>query len=275
VDRKRYSTNIYFIFPILVFISKTYTNMSKPNTTTTTSTTTTTTDPYTPGKRAAARLAADELVRDGMKIGVGSGSTIPFFVERLAERVKNDHLNLQCVPTSFQARMLILEYGLKLADLEQCPELDVVVDGADECDSFLNCIKGGGGAQTQEKIVASTGKVFAIIADERKNQRVLGSTWKKGIPVEVLQMAYVPIMKRIEKMGGKPTLRMAVAKVGPCVTDNGNFILDCDFGEIKDPKNLNINLSMIPGVVETGLFVEMAKMAFFGKADGSVTKIVV
>jgi len=231
-------------------------------------------DPYAEGKRAAAYRAVDELVRSGMAVGVGTGSTAAFAAERLGARLRAEPgFAVKCVPTSFQSRQLIVEYGLELSDLDRTPELDVVIDGADEVDEELECIKGGGGAQTQEKVVAAAGKVFCVVADDRKRQKVLGSTWKSGVPIEVLGMAYVPVMRRVERLGGKPALRMAKAKAGPCVTDNGNFLIDADFGEIRNPAELNVQLSMIPGVVETGLFVGMASVAYFGKADGSVLKV--
>merc|ERR1712083_522007 len=132
------------------------------------------------------------------------------------------------------------------------------IDGADEVDINLNCIKGGGGCQTQEKIIASCSKQFVVVADYRKDATTLCEKWKKGVPVEVIPLAYVPVMKKIETMGGKPKLRMAKSKAGPLVTDNGSFILDVDFGLVKEVEKLNQSLMMIPGVVETGLFVNMA-----------------
>jgi ribose 5-phosphate isomerase A len=138
-------------------------------------------------------------------------------------------------------------------------------------DSALNCIKGGGAALLQEKIVAFNAKKFVVIADDRKDQKVLGTAWTQGVPLEVLPLAYVPVMKAVEKLGGKPTLRMAKAsKAGPVVTDNGGFIVDAEFGPIANPDKLNKDLSLIPGLIETGLFVHMAHKAYFGRQDGSV-----
>lgn len=224
-------------------------------------------------KNAAATAAVDEFVKDGQVVGIGSGSTVVHAVVRIAERVKDEGLNLICVPTSFQAKQLITDHGLVLGDLERNPELDVAIDGADEVDAALNCIKGGGGCQTQEKIVAFNAKTFVVCADYRKDSAVLGQQWKQGVPIEVVPMAYVPLLKRLENMGAKPTLRMAKAKAGPCVTDNGNFIIDADFGEIavKDVAALEASLNALPGIVCTGLFVQMAQKAFFGAQDGSVT----
>jgi ribose 5-phosphate isomerase A len=222
-------------------------------------------------KELAARAAVDEFVRDGMVVGVGSGSTIAYAVVRLAQRAKAEGLKVVCIPTSFQSRQLVVQHGLVLGDLENYPVLDVAIDGADEVDVNLNCIKGGGACQTQEKIVASCAKKFVICADYRKNSEVLGEQWKKGVPLEVLPLAYRPVMLRLEAMGAKPTLRMAVNKAGPVVTDNGNFCIDADFGKVPDPRALEGKLNAIPGIVCTGLFVGMAEKAFFGEENGSVT----
>jgi len=206
-----------------------------------------------------------------MALGIGSGSTIVYAVEHIAKRVKDENLKLICVPTSFQAKNLIIKLNLTLSSLDQHPELDLVIDGADEVDENLNLIKGGGACQTQEKIIASCGKRFIIVADYRKNSKKLGQNWKNGIPIEVLPMAYVPIMKKLQTLGGKPVLRMGEKKAGPVVTDNGGFILDVDFGEIDNPADLERKISVIPGVVETGLFVRMAAKAYFGNSDGTVS----
>ena len=176
------------------------------------------------------------------------------------------------VPTSFQSKALIVQHGLQLSTLEQHPQIDLCIDGADEVDDGLNCIKGGGAAMLQEKIVAFNAARFLVIADDRKNQKALGSAWKEGVPLEVLPLAYVPVMRAVERLGGKPVLRMTKSstKAGPVVTDNGNFVVDADFGVIADAAKLNGDLSMIPGLIETGLFVRMATKAYFGKADGTV-----
>jgi ribose 5-phosphate isomerase A len=139
-------------------------------------------------------------------------------------------------------------------------------------DARLNCIKGGGGCLTQEKIVAAASRTFVVIADSRKRATLLGESWKKGIPIEVVPMAWAVVSKRIEQLGGRPTLRMAIAKAGPVVTDNSGFIIDADFGKLDDPAVLDQQLRAIVGVVETGLFVGMASHIFFGEADGSVSE---
>lgn len=228
-------------------------------------------------KRVAAHRAVDEGVLDKMVVGIGSGSTIVYAVERLAERVReaNGDLQVVCVPTSFQARQLILQHGLQLSDLDRHPKLDLVIDGADEVDQNLVLIKGGGGCLLQEKIVASCSAKMVVIADYTKNSKELGDNYKRGVPLEVVPMAYVPIGQRIEStLGGSVILRMAVAKAGPCVTDNGNFILDWQFpkdGSLAlDWERINAQLKLIPGLVETGLFVNMASKVYFGMADGQI-----
>ncbi|RZC36632.1 Rib 5-P isom A domain containing protein [Asbolus verrucosus] len=223
-------------------------------------------------KKSAAIKAVDLHVQNNTVVGVGSGSTVVYAVERLAERVKSEKLNIQCIPTSFQARQLIIQHRLPITDLEVNPKLDVCIDGADEVDCNLTLIKGGGGCLLQEKIVASCSKELIIIADYTKNSQKLGDQYKKGIPIEVVPMAYVPIKTQIENLfGGTVELRMAKAKAGPVVTDNGNFILDWkNFQQDYDWEDVNKKLSLIPGVVETGLFIKIAKKAYFGLADGSV-----
>ncbi|NXJ84248.1 RPIA isomerase, partial [Trogon melanurus] len=177
-----------------------------------------------------------------------------------------------CCVLGAQARQLILQNGLTLSDLDRHPELDVAIDGADEVDSDLNLIKGGGGCLTQEKIVAGYAKCFIVIADYRKKSESLGEKWKKGIPIEVIPMAYVPVTRALTKnFGGAVELRMAVSKAGPVVTDNGNFILDWKFDKVHQWSEVNTAIKMIPGVVETGLFIDMAEVVYFGMEDGSVS----
>jgi len=233
-------------------------------------------DPMEAAKKAAARAAVNNHIhksQEPVAVGIGSGSTIVYAVERLAERVKMDGLEVVCVPTSFQARQLITQHNLFLSDLERNPVLDVAIDGADEADKNLTLIKGGGGCLTQEKIVAACAKEFIVIADSRKNSAQLGDSWKAGVPIEVIPMAYVPVQRKLQQtFGGSANLRLAKMKAGPVVTDNGNFVLDWQFDKPGDWTSINTAIKMIPGVVETGLFVGMAKKAYFGNPDGSVTE---
>jgi len=224
------------------------------------------------GKKNAAYRAVEENVKKNMILGIGSGSTVVYAVKKISEINQNNNLNLKCIPTSFQSHQLIIENGLTLVSLDQYPEIDLDIDGADEIDKSLNLIKGGGGCLVQEKIIASSSKKLVIIADYRKKSEFLGEQWKKGVPIEIIPLAHIPIMKRLEKLGGTPVLRMAQAKAGPVVSDNGNFIIDADFGIIKNPLDLNLKLLQIPGVVDSGLFLGMAQAAYIGQKDGTVKK---
>jgi len=226
-------------------------------------------------KELAGRTAVNNHVSTETRVvGIGSGSTIVFAVERLAERVKDEGLQLRCIPTSFQARQLIQQHGLVLSDLETDPRIDVTIDGCDEADDALTLIKGGGGCQTQEKVVASYSDQFVVIADYRKASNKLGEAWNY-VPIEVLALAYRPIMARIEKeLGGRCEVRMAKAKAGPVVTDNGGMIIDWYWDKqlVRSWAEVESALQAMPGLVETGLFVGMANIAYFGMQDGSVSQ---
>lgn len=222
------------------------------------------------GKKNAALKAVEENVEEGMILGIGSGSTVVYAVEKIAEMNKKNDLYLKCIPTSFQSYQLIVNNDLNLVSLDQYPEIDLDIDGADEIDKELNLIKGGGGCLVQEKIIAYNSKKLVIIADFRKNSNKLGENWKNGVPVEVIPIAYIPIMNKLKKLGGIPKLRMAQAKAGPLVTDNGNFIIDVDFGIIDSPSDIDLKISQIPGVVDTGFFIGMTSKAYIGQKDGKV-----
>ena len=222
------------------------------------------------GKKSAAYRAVEENVQNGMIIGIGSGSTVVYAVEKLKMLISEKKLSVKCIPTSFQSYQLIVENGLNLVSLDQYPSIDLDLDGADEIDEELNIIKGGGGCLVQEKIIASNSKRLIIIADFRKKSKKLGENWIKGVPIEVIPLAYVPIIEKLKNLGAKPKLRMAQAKAGPLITDNGNFIIDADFGIIKSPNEINESILKIPGVVETGLFVGMTEKAYIGQEDGTV-----
>jgi len=228
-------------------------------------------------KKKAAYTAIDEFVREGMIIGIGSGSTIIYAVERLISRVKNEGLKITCIPTSFQSYQLITSNKLNLGNLDLYPDIDIDIDGADEIDNNLNLIKGGGGCHVHEKIIANNSKQMVVIADYRKESINLGEKWRNGIPIEVIPIAYVPIMKKLEKMGGKPILRMGKNKAGPCISDNGNFIIDVDFGVINNPIELNEKIKSIPGVIDTGIFINNKDAnivaAYIGLENGNVKKV--
>ncbi|MCS7120979.1 MAG: ribose-5-phosphate isomerase RpiA [Archaeoglobaceae archaeon] len=214
------------------------------------------------GKINAAK-AALELVKDGMIVGLGSGSTVEIFIEMLAEKVKNG-LEVVCVPSSYQSHMLAASLGIKVSDLFTYNELDICVDGADQVDREMNCIKGKGAAMTREKIVAAASRKVVIIVDESKLSEKLNAK----VPVEILPFSYKFVLKELERFG-KVELRRGTGKLGPVVTDNGNFILDCDFGVIEDAEELETSIKLIPGVVECGILPsKMVDVVIVGSSSG-------
>jgi len=216
-------------------------------------------------KRRVA-LEAVKKVRDGSVIGLGSGSTVAYAIRELGRRVREENLRILGVPSSYKTFLLAVECGVPLTTLNEHPLLDLDIDGADQIDSELNLIKGMGGALTREKIVAAASKRLIIIADETKLASSLGEG--QLLPIEVLPFALPLVADRIRRMGGKPKLRERKDGSGPYVTDNGNFILDVDFGVIEDPKDLESRIKRIPGVIETGLFIEMVDEALIGTRSG-------
>jgi len=217
-------------------------------------------------KEAAGRAAA-ELVRDGDVVGLGTGSTAYFAVVALGERVKAG-LKITGIPTSLQTADLARAVGIPLTTLDEHPEIDITIDGADEIDAKLNLIKGGGGALLREKVVASASKRMVVVADSSKVVSALG---KFPLPVEIISFARTVIEKNIASLGGSPKLRTR-PDGSPYITDNGNQILDCSFGKISDPPTLAMALSNIPGIVEHGLFIGLAKLMMVGR-ENSVDKI--
>jgi len=210
-------------------------------------------------KEAAAR-ASLHFIKDGQVVGLGTGSTAACFIKLLAERVR-DGLRIRGIPTSARSQHLALSLGIPLTTLDECQEIAVTVDGADEVDPKLRLIKGGGGALLREKIVASATKQLVIVADLSKQVQVLG---KFPLPVEVIPFAQVLVAKRITALGAEVRLRTE-AGGKPFVTDEQHHILDCRFGAIPDPETLARELSDMPGVVEHGLFIGMASIALFAK----------
>lgn len=215
-------------------------------------------------KKAAAR-ASLAFVRDGDIVGLGSGSTAEYVVRLLGKRVQAG-LKIRGIPTSQRTKVLAKSVGIPLTTLEEFPEIDVTIDGADEIDPELQLIKGGGGALLREKIVASASKRMVVIADSTKRVRILG---KFPLPVEVIPLAEPLLSKKMAVLGASVKLRQ-YAYGNPFVTDEGHHILDCQFGEILDPRALARQLDSIPGVVEHGLFVDMATVALIGKGDDVV-----
>jgi ribose 5-phosphate isomerase A len=213
-----------------------------------------------------AAYAAVQHVKDGFVVGLGSGSTAAYAIEALGERVKRERLSVLAVPSSYQAFLLAVQHGITVTTLEEHSVLDVAIDGADQIAPDLNLIKGMGAALAREKIVASASQLNVIIADESKKVLVLGENGQV-VPVEVLPFAISVVKRRIEAVGGKPSLREGKGKVGPVITENGNVIVDASFGVIADAAELDLKLKMIPGVVETGLFIGLADIAYVGTAS--------
>jgi len=212
-------------------------------------------------KELAGRAAA-ELVRDGNIVGLGTGSTAYYAVLALGERVKAG-LKILGIPTSVQTADLARNAGIPLTTLDEHPEIDITIDGADEVDPHLRLIKGGGGALLREKVVASASKRMIVVADSSKLLPVLG---KFPLPVEIIAFARAVVANKIASLGGSPKLRTKPDGT-PYLTDNGNRILDCAFGKIDDPVALAGALSAIPGIAEHGLFVGLAKLALIGRGN--------
>ena len=216
-------------------------------------------------KRVA--LEAVKHVKNGFVVGLGSGSTAAYVIEEIGRLMRQDGLQVFGVPSSSQAMLLAVGSGIPLTTLDEHPVLDLAIDGADEVDKKLDMIKGGGGALTREKIVASAAKQVVIVADETKLVEKLGSF---KVPVEVLPFALTTTTAKIMELGGKPLLRESKGKVGAVVTDNGNYIVDVDFGPIDNAEEMNKMLKIIPGVIETGLFIGLADIVYLGKKDGII-----
>jgi ribose 5-phosphate isomerase A len=213
-------------------------------------------------EKEGAAQASLKFVKDGQIVGLGTGSTAAFLIQLLSEKVKKG-LHIQAIPTSDRSGELAASLGIPLTTLDEHPEIDVTIDGADEVDEQLRLTKGGGGALLREKIVGSATKQYVIIADSSKRVPVLG---KFPLPVEVIKFAQAVVERKIRALGASVDLRRD-AKGNPFLTDEHNHILDCRFGEIRNPEALARSLSDIPGIVEHGLFIGMANVVLI--ANGS------
>lgn len=211
-------------------------------------------------KRRAGRSAA-ETVEDGAVVGLGTGSTAAEAISVLGQRV-DAGLDITGIPTSYQARRTATEAGIPLTDLGESDRLDVAIDGADQVANDV-AIKGGGAAHTREKIVAAAADEVQLVVDETK----LAETLDHPVPVAVIPAARSTVSAAIRGLGGEPTLRAATRKDGPVVTDEGNLVLDCDFGSITAPARLGQSLSEVPGVVEHGLFIDLADEIHVGRSE--------
>jgi len=217
-------------------------------------------------KRIAAENAVD-YINDGMIIGLGTGSTAYWAIQKIGERTKKG-LNIKAIATSKNTENLAKEFGINLVSFSEIDEIDITIDGADEVDNELNLIKGGGGALLREKIVAASSKQVIIVIDESKLVNRLGNFL---LPVEVVKFGFEISMKKLKMLGCEPRLRLFNSKA--FVTDNGNYIIDCNFGSIEDPENLSIEINKIAGVVDNGLFINMASEVIIGYKDGTVKKL--
>jgi ribose 5-phosphate isomerase A len=211
-------------------------------------------------KRRAGESAAD-LVVDGMVVGLGTGSTAAHAIRAIGEAV-DAGLDVAGIPTSYQSRRVALEEGIPLTSLDAVDGIDLAIDGADEV-AGRTLLKGGGAAHAREKLVDQAADRFVVVVDPSKRAPALS----RPVPVEVLPDARPVLERAIADLGGDPVLRAATAKDGPVVTDNGNLVLDCSFGTIEDPASLAASLSALPGVVEHGLFVNLADEIHVGTAD--------
>ncbi|MBD1373503.1 ribose 5-phosphate isomerase A [Hazenella sp. IB182357] len=219
-------------------------------------------------KRIAGEKATD-FVESGMVVGLGTGTTVYWTIKRLGEMIKKDNFHIKVICTSIETEVLASKFGLDITSFGEVNSIDLTIDGADEINQNLHIIKGGGGALFREKIVASSSKFNITVVDESKSVSVLG---KFPLPVEVLSFGWEVTSKKINDLG-TVSVRREGLNGKPFITDNGNYILDCHFGEINDPRFLHKNLKMITGVIETGLFFDTTNIALIGNPSGSVKVI--
>lgn len=223
-------------------------------------------DTITQAKKAAGEKAA-ALVQSGMLVGLGTGSTAYWAIEKLGQMVK-EGLNIRAVATSLASEKQAKELGIPITSFSEIQQLDIDIDGADEISYDLQIIKGGGGALLREKIVAMASRKKVIVADERKYVKTLG---KFPLPIEIIPFGWELVFRAVQSLQGSPTLRTKEDK--PYITDNGNYILDCAFGAIENPEQLHHQLKAVTGVVETGLFINMKPTVIIAYESGEVKTI--
>ena len=223
-------------------------------------------------KKAVAEAAVNE-VTSNMIVGLGSGSTAAIMIKTLANKIKAGELKeIRGVPTSFQSEVLALELGIPLIDLVSVDQIDLAIDGADEVNPAYQLIKGGGACHVREKLVASRANKLLIVVDQTKLVKNLNEEFP--LPVEVLPSAWKQVKEVIEDMDAQCKLRMAEKKAGPVVTDEGNLILDVLFnGGINNPKEIELQINNIPGVLENGLFVDLTYKVLVGKVENNRTVV--
>lgn len=207
-------------------------------------------------KQAAAKFAVDQFIHSGMTVGLGGGSTAEFAIRSIGERIRSgDLIDVIGIPCSIAAENVARKLHIPLAELKQTTSIDVTIDGADEVDPQLNLIKGGGGALLREKIVAQASRREIIVVDESKLSDKLGTKW--AVPIEVTKFAWEAQIGFLSTLGADVKLRVADTNK-PYQTDQGNYILDANFGSIEDPDGLNLKLNQRAGIVEHGLFIQIA-----------------
>ena len=216
-------------------------------------------------KRLAAEKACD-YIEDGMILGLGTGSTVDYALRKIGKMV-NEGIKIKGIPTSFRTKKIAIEEKIPLTSLEDNPEIDLTIDGADEVDSELRLIKGGGGALTREKMIAYYSKKVIIIIDETKVVKMLGIDFY--LPVETVKFGWTLTKNKLKEFNCNVELRKIMNN--PYITDNSNYIIDCEFDRIKDPEQLEIDINNIPGVVENGLFIGLADEIIVGSKQGIKT----
>ena len=223
-------------------------------------------------KQAVAK-AAVEQIKDGMILGLGSGSTAALMIEALALKIKSGEIkDIVGVTTSFQGEVLASQLGIPLTSLSSVSEIDLAIDGADEVDPQFQLIKGGGACHVQEKLVAALAKKFIVVVDSSKLVEKLNLDFK--LPVEVLPSAWTQVKMTLEKFGATGILRMAQKKAGPIVTDQGNLVLDVTFKNgIDQPALMESQINNIPGVLENGLFINLTDEVLVGKLDNELVAV--
>ena len=216
------------------------------------------------------KQAGEEAVKhieDGMTIGLGTGSTVEYTLRKVGQMIQ-EGFKIQGIPTSIHTKRIAKEEKIPLTTLDEHPEIDITIDGADEVDSNLNLIKGGGGALTREKIIAYNSKKVIIVVDDSKVVKALGIDFP--LPVEIVKFGWTSTKKTLETFGCNVALR-EIMKGEPFITDNGNYILDCEFEYIENPEQMEIDINCIPGVVENGLFINLVSEVIVGSQQGILT----
>lgn len=215
-------------------------------------------------KKMVAYKVAGEI-KDGQVVGLGTGSTAQYFIERVGMRIQEEELDILGVPTSYQSLFLARDWEIPITTIME-HDVDIAVDGADEVDKDLHLLKGGGAAHTQEKIIDYSASEFIVIIDDSK----LTDKLNRPVPVEVIPASSRLVCEELNSMGAEVKIRMSDAKDGPLITDNGNFIIDADFGPIDDPTRLEYEINNIPGVLENGIFSRGVDRVIVGTMDGII-----